>query len=76
MVITCNIAGCIVHNVLVDNGSTVDILTAAAFIKMGLDDKNFQPSTNPLCGFGGKKIDTLGKITLTITFGTGQNART
>ena len=75
MVINYNIAGYIIHNVSVDNGSAAYILTENAFVKMSIDNNNLRPSTNPLCGFGGKKVDALGKIPLMVSFGQGQNSR-
>jgi hypothetical protein len=39
------------------------------------DDK-IHDATQPLCGFGGKQIATLGKITTPITFGYVHNTRT
>jgi hypothetical protein len=35
-----------------------------------------QPSDSPLIGFRGKKIDALGKISLPVSFGVQENART
>ena len=35
-----------------------------------------QPSDSPLIGFRGKKIDVPGKISLTVSFGGQENART
>ena len=35
-----------------------------------------QPSDSPLIGFGGKRIDALGKISLPVSFGAQENART
>ena len=75
MVINCAIGGYIIHNVLVDNGSAADILTAKAFEKMGLAQQDLQPSDSPLCGFGGNKFEALGKIKQTVCFGEGKNTR-
>ena len=75
MVITCNIGGYMVHNVLVDNGSAADISIAKAFIQMGLEEKDLRPSTSPLCGFGGRTIDAMGKAILIVCFRQGQNTR-
>ena len=61
--------------VLVDNGSAADILIAKAFIQMGFEEKDLRPSTSPLCGFGGRTIDAMGKAILTVCFGQGQNTR-
>ena len=35
-----------------------------------------QPRDSPLIGFGGKRIDALGKISLPVSFGGQENART
>ena len=39
------------------------------------DDK-IHDATHPLCGFGGRQIVALGKITMPITFGYVHNTRT
>jgi hypothetical protein len=70
MVISCVIKGFLVHNVLVDTGSAVDIIFAKAFRQMlELEDK-IHDATHPLCGFGGRQIVALGKIIMSVTFGT------
>ena len=76
MVINYNIGGYIIHDVLVDNGSAADILMAKAFRQMNLGDSVLEPATNPLCGFGGRKVEALGKITLQVSFKQIDNART
>ncbi|KAJ1268003.1 hypothetical protein BS78_07G103300 [Paspalum vaginatum] len=76
MVINCNIAGYVIHDVLVDNDSSTDILMAKAFRQMNLDDLALQPATNPLCGFGGRNVEALGKIALQVSFREISNPRT
>ncbi|KAJ1253621.1 hypothetical protein BS78_K014600 [Paspalum vaginatum] len=76
MVINCNIGGYVIHDVLVDNGSSADILMAKAFRQMNLGGLVLEPTTNPLCGFGGRKVDALGKISLQVSFGEISNPRT
>jgi hypothetical protein len=61
---------------LVDNGSSADIVFADAFDKMGLSKDLLQPPDTPLYGFGGRVIHVLGKVVLPVSFGTVQNART
>jgi hypothetical protein len=69
MVISCVIKGFLVHNVLVDTGSASDIIFAKAFRQMQELEDKIHDATHPLCGFGGRQIVALGKITITLTFG-------
>jgi hypothetical protein len=69
MVISCVIKGFLVHNVLVDTGSATDIIFAKAFKQMQEPEDKIHDATHPLCGFGGRQIVALGKITMPITFG-------
>jgi hypothetical protein len=76
MVISCVIKGFLVHNVLVDIGSATDIIFSKAFRQMQEPDDKIYDATHPLCGFGGRQIVTLGKITMPVTFGYVHNKRT
>jgi hypothetical protein len=77
MVISCVIkGGFLVHNVLVDTGSAADINFAKAFRKMQEQDDKIHDATHPICGFRGRQIVELGKITMLITFSYIHNTRT
>jgi hypothetical protein len=76
MVIEVNIAGWVIGKVLVDNGSSTDILFMKTFKKMSLSQHMLQPPEYPLLGFEGKPIKPVGKISLPISFRDLDNART
>ena len=58
-----------VYRILIDNGSSVDILYYQAFKRMGLKDSNLRPSPNPVYGFTGDSVVPVGVITLPLTVG-------
>jgi hypothetical protein len=60
-----------VGRVLVDNGSSADILTWQCFSDMGFKREDLQKAEHPLYGFGIKRIEALGKIDVNVTFGQG-----
>jgi hypothetical protein len=71
-----NIAGWIIRRILVDNGSSADILFLKTFEKMNLSQHMMHPPEYPLLGFGGKPIKPVGKIPLPVSFKHLDNART
>jgi hypothetical protein len=75
MVISCVINGFLVHNVLVDTCSAAGIIFAKAFRQMQELEGKVHDATHPLCGFGGRQIVALGKMTMPVTFGYVHNTR-
>jgi len=75
-VATANIAGFTVHNILVGNGSSADILFIKPFEQMNLDRRTLELTGNSLFGFGGKKIDAFGKKAIPVSFAKGEKVRT
>ena len=68
MVIETNLAGWAVTRILVDTGSSADILFASTLDNMKLDRNLLQQAGRPLYAFGGKQVKAIGKITLPVTF--------
>ena len=69
LVIRAIVANTTVHLVLVDNGSSVDIIFALAFDKMGIGREKLEPVSTHLRGFSGEKVLPLGSIQLVLTLG-------
>ena len=63
------VANTTVHRVLVDNGSSADIIFASAFYKMGIGRGKLEPVSTHLQGFSGEKVLPLGSIQLVLTLG-------
>ncbi|XP_015965471.1 uncharacterized protein LOC107489219 [Arachis duranensis] len=76
MVITMILANANLHQTLVDQGSSSDILFKSAFNKLGLQDKELRAYPNSLFGLGDTPIQLLGYISLHTTFGKGTRSRT
>ena len=69
LVIKAMIANNNVHRILVDNGSSVDILYFQAFERMRLNVSYLKPSPNPVYGLTGDSVNLLGVISLPMTLG-------
>ena len=70
LVITVNIVGFTTRRVMVDNGSSADILYLPAYQQMLLDKDKLRPMDALLVGFTGDKVCPIGIVTLPITVGT------
>ena len=69
LVITAMMANNNVHMILMDNGSSVDILYYQTFQKMSLKNGNLKPSPNLVYGFTRDSVTPMGVITLLMTMG-------
>ena len=68
MVIEANIDGWAVSKILVDGGSSTDIIFRSTTDAMKIDHKMLVRAEHPLYGFGGKKIHSMGRIVLPVSF--------
>ena len=69
LVITIRVGDYNTYRVLVDNGSSTNILYYPAFQQIRIDRDHLVPTNTPLVGFGGTKVYPLGTVTLPITTG-------
>jgi hypothetical protein len=76
MVVEANIDGWAVSKILVDGGSSADIIFTATIDAMKIDRKLLGRAKHPLYGFGGKPIHSIGRIVLSVSFGTVSKERT
>ena len=60
LVIESQISNKMVARILVDNGSSVNILFKSAFEKIGMTTKNLSPCTSTIYGFLGEALIPMG----------------
>ncbi|KAL2243316.1 UNVERIFIED_CONTAM: hypothetical protein Sindi_0449600 [Sesamum indicum] len=69
MVVKLDIANFTVHKVLIDSGSSADIIFKNVVDRMGLENAKLEPVKTPLVGFGGSEVASLGTIELPMSMG-------
>ncbi|KAM6577561.1 hypothetical protein CsatB_029398 [Cannabis sativa] len=67
LVIETPIANKVVARVLIDNGSSVNLLFKEAFTAIGLTDRDLSPSGSQLTGFNGTTLIPMRKVRLPVT---------
>ena len=70
LVIMLNIEGFNTRRILVDNGSSADIIYLPAFQQLKLDPKRLRPFESPLVGFSGDRVYPISIVTLIVIVGT------
>ena len=69
LVIRAVVANKAIHRVLINNGSSADIIFTSDFDKMGIGREKLEPVRTHLQGFFGEKVLPLGSIQLVLTLG-------
>ncbi|KAF8113621.1 hypothetical protein N665_0047s0028 [Sinapis alba] len=69
LIIELQIGTCEVTRVLVDTGSSIDLIFRQTLIKMMIDLKDIKPSSRALTGFNGSSTTLLGTIRLNVLVG-------
>ena len=70
LVIMLTLEGFNTKRILVDNGSSVDIIYLPAFQQLKLDPGRLRPFDSPFVSFSGDRVYPKGIVTLTVTVGT------
>ncbi|XP_062075296.1 uncharacterized protein LOC133779339 [Humulus lupulus] len=67
LVIDCQVSNKMMPQILVDNGSSVNILFKSAYKRIGLTTSNLSPCTSTLYGISGEGLIPMGQIKLHVT---------
>lgn len=65
-----------IHRILIDNGSSANILYKSAFELMKIDRGKLVPVGNPLVGFSGEQVLPIGAIELPVMAGASPQQKT
>ncbi|GMN65573.1 hypothetical protein TIFTF001_034636 [Ficus carica] len=65
------VAGNVIRRVLVDNGSSADIMFMDAFSRLKIEGVALTPARTPLYGFSGECVRAAGTVSLPVTIGDG-----
>nr|XP_009418351.1 PREDICTED: uncharacterized protein LOC103998575 [Musa acuminata subsp. malaccensis] len=76
LVIMARIANAQVRRIMIDTGSSADMLYLDAFLKLGLTKESLKPICSALTGFTGDSVSPLGTVTLPLTLGAPPRTKT
>ncbi|XP_013654241.2 uncharacterized protein LOC106359022 [Brassica napus] len=66
LVVSLTIVNCLVKRILVDNGSSSNIIFLTAYQDLGLEENNLTCKVTPLIGFSGEVKQTAGEVVLPV----------
>ncbi|XP_013665270.2 uncharacterized protein LOC106369696 [Brassica napus] len=66
LVVSLTIANCLVKRILVDNGSSSNIIFLTAYQDLGLEENTLTRKVTPLIGFSGEVKQTAGEVVLPV----------
>ena len=66
LVISLLIANCLIKRILIDNGSSTNVIFLSALKEMNIDEAHIHRRSTVLVGFSGEQKFTLGDITLPV----------
>ncbi|KAL0286057.1 UNVERIFIED_CONTAM: hypothetical protein Sangu_2751800 [Sesamum angustifolium] len=69
LVISATLANFLVKKILVDSGSSADIIFYDAYVQLGIENAQLQKANTPLTGFSGEMIEPLGEVILPLSLG-------
>ncbi|XP_021813076.1 uncharacterized protein LOC110756013 [Prunus avium] len=69
MIIRAEIAEFDVGRILIDTGSSVNVIFADAFKELGVDESQINRQLSPLLSFSGDLVQPIGSVSLPIAFG-------
>ncbi|XP_059670942.1 uncharacterized protein LOC132316486 [Cornus florida] len=67
LVISLLVANCMIKRVLIDPGSSANIIIKTVFEQLKIPSSSIRPTSSPLMGFDGTRVDPLGVIDLSVT---------
>ncbi|XP_072077923.1 uncharacterized protein [Arachis hypogaea] len=76
VVISLQLGDLLIKKVLLDPGSSADVLFYSTFQKMKLSDNIIRPSTGDLVGFSGERVPVMGSVWLQTTLGKFPSSKT
>jgi hypothetical protein len=66
LVVTMTVANHTIHRILVDNGSSAEILYWSVVQQMGITQDRIKPFGSPMVGFMGEQVQMMGLISLSV----------